>query len=224
LRVRAQQRLEQVEAEEREQAIELMRQKAEKFDRKEKVEKLEQKKAAEELERKRAEARRIFISYRREGDAAHAGRIADRLGNEFGRDHIFMDVDAIGLGVDFVEVINKEIAKCDVLLPLIGRSWLDARNEDGQRLLDNPADFVRIEIAAALKRKNIHVVPILVEGTKMPPADRLPKELKGLVRRNALDLRHVSFNADMDRLVQAIKTRKEELKTRKEQPKTRKGS
>jgi len=67
------------------------------------------------------------------------------------------------------------------------------------------ADFVRIEIAAALKRKKIHVVPILVEGTKMPPADRLPEELKGLARRNALDLRHVSFNADMDRLVQAIK-------------------
>jgi uncharacterized membrane protein YeaQ/YmgE (transglycosylase-associated protein family) len=148
--------------------------------------------------------RRIFISYRREGDAALAGRIADLLGPEFGPDNVFMDVDAIRLGVDFVEVINEEVAKCDVLLAVIGRNWLDARNEAGQRLLDAPVDFVRIEIAAALKRQ-IPVIPILVDGTKIPPADRLPEELKELERRNALDLRNASFRADMDRLVRELK-------------------
>jgi hypothetical protein len=150
---------------------------------------------------------RIFISYRREDGAAQAGRIADLLGHEFGPDHVFMDVDAIALGVDFVEVINVEVAKCDVLLALIGRNWLEARNEAGERVLDNPDDFVRLEIAAALKRQ-IPVIPILVDGAKIPPANRLPEELQGLARRNALDLRNASFRADMDKLVRQLKTSK----------------
>jgi TIR domain len=155
----------------------------------------------------RATQARIFISYRREGEAALAGRIADLLGNQFGPDNVFMDVDAIRLGVDFVKVINEEVAKCDVLLALIGRTWLDARNEAGQRVLDNPDDFVRLEIAAALKRQ-IPVIPILVDGAKIPTASRLPEELQELARRNALDLRNASFRADMDRLVRELKTSK----------------
>jgi hypothetical protein len=146
---------------------------------------------------------RIFISYRREGDAAQAGRIADRLGNEFGSDHVFMDVDAIGLGVDFVEEINKEVAKCDVLLAIIGPKWLELLDTNQ----DNFMDFVRLEIAAALDRK-IPVIPILVDGTKIPPADKLPKELQGLARRNALNLRHDSFRADMEKLVRELKASK----------------
>jgi TIR domain len=132
---------------------------------------------------------------------------AIEMGNEFGPDHVFMDVDAIRLGVDFVEVINEEVAKCDVLLALVGRTWLDAQNEAGQRVLDNPDDFVRLEIAAALKRQ-IPVIPILVDGAKIPPANRLPEELQGLARRNALDLRNASFRADMDKLVRELKTSK----------------
>jgi TIR domain len=155
----------------------------------------------------RATQARIFISYRREGEAALAGRIADLLGNQFGPDNVFMDVDAIRLGVDFVKVINEEVAKCDVLLALIGRNWLDARNEAGERVLDNSDDFVRLEIAAALKRQ-IPVIPILVDGAKIPPANRLPEELQGLARRNALDLRNASFRADMDKLVVQLKTSK----------------
>jgi hypothetical protein len=149
----------------------------------------------------------IFISYRREDGAAQAGRIADLLRGEFGPDRVFMDVDTTRLGFDFVEMINEEVAKCDVLLAVIGRNWLDARTDDGQRRLDNPADFVRLEIAAALKRK-IPVIPILVDGTKIPPADQLPEELRGFERRNALDLRNASFRADMDRLVRGLKTSK----------------
>jgi hypothetical protein len=161
----------------------------------------------EELERAKTEAllkrARIFISYRREGDAALAGRIADRLGNEFGPDHIFMDVDAMRLGFDFVEIINEEVAKCDVLLAVIGPRWLELLDTNQT----SPVDFVRLEIAAALKRK-IPVIPILVDGTKIPPADRLPEELQDLERRHALDLRNQSFRADMDRLVWELKTSK----------------
>ena len=148
----------------------------------------------------RATQAKIFISYRREGDAALAGRIADRLGNEFGSGHVFMDVDAMRLGFDFVEIINEEVAKCDVLLAVIGPRWLELLDTNQS----NPMDFVRLEIAAALKRK-IPVVPILVDGTKIPPADRLPEELQGLERRHALNLRHDSFRADVDRLVRELK-------------------
>jgi hypothetical protein len=147
---------------------------------------------------------KIFISYRREGDAGQAGRIADLLKNEFGADHVFMDVDAMRLGFDFVDKINEEVDKCDVLLAVMGRNWLDAQSDDGKRRLDDAADFVRLEIAAALQRK-IPVIPILVDGTNIPPADRLPEDLQGLARRHALDLRNASFRADMDRLVQDLK-------------------
>jgi hypothetical protein len=153
---------------------------------------------------------RIFISYRRESDAAQAGRIADLLGNEFGPDHVFMDVDAIPFGANFVEVINKEIAKSHTLLVIIGRTWLDARSDDGQRLLDNPADFVRLEIVAALKL-HVNVIPILVDGAKIPPADRLPEELRELATCHALDLRNATFKVDMNRLVGELK--KELIKT-----------
>ena len=150
-----------------------------------------------------AKQTRIFISYKREGDAALAGRIADRLGNEFGPDHVFMDVDAMPLGVDFVEAINEEVAKCDVLLAIIGPRWLELIDTNQDMFVD----FVHHEIAAALKRK-IPVIPILVDGTKMPPADRLAEEIRGLARRNALNLRHDSFRADMDRLVRELKAGK----------------
>lgn len=149
-------------------------------------------------------ASKIFISYRRDDSAAAAGRLNDRLEQEFGRESLFMDVDAIPFGVDFVEVLSAEVAKCDVLLAIIGPSWLDARDEDGNRRLDSEHDFVRIEIAAALNR-NIPVIPILLEGTRVPKAERLPDELKSLARRNALDVRHASFRSDMDRLVRALR-------------------
>ena len=111
-----------------------------------------------------AAKRSIFISYRRQIDAALAGRISDLLAGEF---DIFMDVDAMRHGTDFVEAINEEVAKCDVLIAVIGRDWLDTRDEAGDRRLDDPDDFVRLEIAAALQRQ-IPVVPILVDGAKIP--------------------------------------------------------
>ena len=158
--------------------------------------------------RRRAKAKlassvgRVFISYRRE-DGALARLIADQLENEFGPDHIFFDVDGIRLGADFVKAINDEVAKCDVLLALIGRNWL-GRNKAGQRLFDNPNDYIRLEVAAALQRQ-IRVIPVLLDGATMPKGDQLPADLQELTRRNAHFLRHVSFKADMEILVRELR-------------------
>jgi hypothetical protein len=149
-------------------------------------------------------AAKVFISYRRDDSAGHAGRVHDRLEREFGRDLLFMDVDAIPLGINFVKVLGEEVAKCDVLLAVIGPNWLNARDEDGNRRLDNPHDFVRIEIGAALQR-SIPVIPILLDGAKVPKANQLPKELEELSLRNGLDIRHASFHNDVDRLIRGLK-------------------
>jgi hypothetical protein len=150
-------------------------------------------------------AAKVFISYRRDDSAGHAGRVHDRLEREFGRDLVFMDVDAIPLGADFAEVLSAEVAECDVLLAIIGSSWLDARDEHGHRRLETEHDFVRIEIAAALKRR-IAVIPILLDGARMPTAEQLPSEIKSLAHRNALDVRHASFHADVDRLIRGLRS------------------
>ena len=147
---------------------------------------------------------RIFLSYRRDDSAGYAGRVQDRLVREFGRDVLFMDVDAIPLGVNFATFLNNEVAKCEVLLAVIGPNWLDARNEAGTRRLDDPHDFVRIEIGAALQR-NIAVIPILLDGAKVPKANQLPKDLDELSLRNGLDVRHASFHNDIDKLVRGLK-------------------
>jgi TIR domain len=128
----------------------------------------------------------------------------DRLGREFGRDLLFMDVDAIALGTNFSKVLHEEVAKCGVLLAVIGPNWPDARDEHGNRRLDDPNDFVRIEIAAALQR-DIPVIPILLDGARIPKADQLPDDLKELASRNGLDVRHASFHTDMDRLIRGLK-------------------
>ena len=88
-----------------------------------------------------------------------------------------LGVDSIPLGTNFVKVIDEEVAKCDVLLAVIGLGWLEARDEKGHRRLDNPDDFVRLEIGTALKR-DIRVIPVLLEGTRVPKADQLPDDLK----------------------------------------------
>jgi hypothetical protein len=149
---------------------------------------------------------KVFISYRREDSAGHAGRVHDRLAREFGRDLLFMDVDGIPLGVNFVKVLQEEVAKCSVLLAVIGRNWLNVRDERGQRRLDSPNDFVRVEIAAALQR-NIPVIPILLDGTEVPRSDQLPNGLQELALRNGLGVRHSSFHTDMDILIRGLKER-----------------
>jgi TIR domain len=146
---------------------------------------------------------RIFISYRREDAAYPAGWLFDRLAERFGDDHIFKDVDSIELGDDFVEVIGEAVGASDVLLALIGDRWLTLADERGNRRLDDPSDFVRIEIEAALQRK-VRVIPILVEGAAMPREDQLPPSLTPLARRQALELSPARFSSDTHRLLKVI--------------------
>jgi hypothetical protein len=147
-------------------------------------------------------ALRIFLTYRRDDSAGQTGRIADRLKREFGEDSLFMDVDTIPLGVDFRKKINDEVARCDVLIAAIGNRWMT--DETGQRRLDNPLDFVRIEISAALRR-DIPLIPILLDGTKIPNPQLLPDDVKGLADRNGLNVRHETFHPDLDRLVRELR-------------------
>jgi hypothetical protein len=146
---------------------------------------------------------RVFLSYRREDAGGYAIGIQDRLRRALGVEILFMDVDSIPLGQNFVKILNDEVAKCEVLLAVIGQNWLDVRDENGNRRLDNPNDFVRIEIAAALGR-DIPVIPILLNGVKIPSVDKLPKELGGLSVRNTIDVRHSSFPSDIDRLILGV--------------------
>ena len=108
-------------------------------------------------------ADKIFINYRREDSIGTAGRLRDRLAGTFGQQNLFMDVDNIPAGVDFVADLNNQVATCRVFLAVIGPNWLDAKDETGRRRLGNPDDFVVIEIAAALSR-NIPVIPVLLDG------------------------------------------------------------
>jgi TIR domain len=147
---------------------------------------------------------KIFICYRRDDSASSAGRVKDRLEQEFGPDLVFMDVDAIPFGVDFVKVLRAEVAKCDVLITVIGPSWLIIRDEKGNPRLDDANDFVRIEIAAALQR-GIPVIPLLVDGAKVPKANQLPSDIERLAFRHGLEVRHSSFRSDMDRLIRGLK-------------------
>src|SRR5829696_2978414 len=146
---------------------------------------------------------RIFISYRREETAYPAGWLYDRLAERFGSGQVFKDVDSIQLGDDFVEVITRAVASCDVLLALVGDEWLTITDQDGRRRLDDPDDFVRLEIEAALTR-NVRVIPILIDGATMPRPEELPPSLAGLVRRQALELSPSRFDFDTSRLLKVL--------------------
>src|SRR5215469_5622770 len=146
---------------------------------------------------------KIFISYRRDDSSPWAGRLSDRLSNQFPSNEIFMDVDSVDLGEDFVNTIEKTVGSCDVLIAVIGKGWLTSRDQEGKRRLENSEDYVRTEIATALRR-GIRVIPVLVEGASMPRAGDLPDDLKALSRRNALQLSHDRFRGDSERLVSAV--------------------
>src|ERR1043165_6570585 len=141
----------------------------------------------------------IFISYRREDCAGHAGRLFDRLSAHFGNDQVFMDIDHIEPGEDFARVIEEAVGSCEILIALMGRSWLMSRDETGRRL-DNPNDFVRLEIAATLAR-GVRVIPLLVQGAQMPRAQDLPEDLLPLSRRNVLELSDARWKYDVDQLI-----------------------
>jgi len=147
---------------------------------------------------------KIFISYRRDDSADVTGRINDRLRAHFDKDEIFTDVDNIPFGADFRSHIDEAVGQCQVLLAVIGRNWLTQKNARGGLRLDDQADFVRVEIESALKRK-IPVIPLLVHGIEMPPVDKLPESIQDLAFRNGISIRRdPDFHTDMNRLIGGV--------------------
>jgi hypothetical protein len=164
----------------------------------------------------------IFISYRREDSSAWAGRLSDRLSSHFPSNQIFMDVDTIEPGMDFVEAIEESVGSCDVLIAVIGTRWLNSSNAAGKRRLEIPEDSVRVEVSTALKR-GIRVIPVLVEGATMPDAADLPDELTALVRRNALKLSHDRFRAESELLASTVRRVLESAEARRREQEEREG-
>jgi formylglycine-generating enzyme required for sulfatase activity len=147
---------------------------------------------------------RIFISYRRQNAIHQADRIHAAFAREVGRENVFMDVDSIGLGENFRNILRDWVNKCEVLLALIGSDWIDVRDpETGQPRLNSPSDFVRYEIGEALRR-NISVVPVLLDGAPLPRADQLPDDLKELCDRQAEFVEFRTFDADVERLIRRL--------------------
>src|SRR5947207_15011376 len=130
----------------------------------------------------------IFISYRRHDTAYVAATLNDKLQQHFGPNSVFFDVDNIPLGVDFREHIGNAVGQCDVLLVIVGDQWLGPLNSQGKRRIDDPSDYVRIEIESALKR-NIPIIPVLVEEATMPAPADLPDAIQSLAFRNAAEIR-----------------------------------
>jgi TIR domain len=146
----------------------------------------------------------IFVGYRRGDGAGWAGRLHADLRARLGRDsQIFMDVDGIPPGEDFRAYIDHAIAQCDAFVAMIGPNWLDARDERGRRRLDDPRDFVRLEITAALNR-NIRVIPVLVGGARLPTTEELPEPLDRLVHRHAISLDNETWELGVSRIVESF--------------------
>jgi hypothetical protein len=148
--------------------------------------------------------RAIFISYRREDAEGQAGRLFTDLTRIFGPASVFMDVAGLKAGRDFRHAIDEQLASCGVLLAVIGKSWVDVADASGKRRLDDPHDFVRLETTAALKR-DIPVVPVLVQGAHMPRADQLPADMTDLVYRSALEVTHARWDSDLQVLASQLR-------------------
>ena len=145
----------------------------------------------------------IAISYRREDSLPIAGRLYDRLQAKFGKGNVFMDFDSISPGTDFRREIRQTIERAKIIVVVIGPHWLGASRGHSRRI-DNPADFVRLEVEYALQR-DIPIIPLLVNDTPMPEAETLPAEIKDLAFRNALPLDSgIDFHNHVDRLVTGI--------------------
>lgn len=146
----------------------------------------------------------VFISYRREDTIAYAGRLYDRLCSRFGKEHTFMDIDTLRPGDDFIDVLQKTVATCSVLIAVIGRNWLTIKDESGKPRLWNPEDFVNLEVSVALKR-GVRVIPVLVGGAQMPEASELPAALQSLARKQAVVITDIGFDDSVSRLLEAVR-------------------
>jgi TIR domain-containing protein len=146
---------------------------------------------------------KVFITYRREETAAHAGRLYDAMVARFGEGNVFMDVD-MAPGVDFVERITEAVAACHVLIVVMGPRWATVEDEQGMVRIADPGDFVRIEIETALRRPDVTPIPVLVSGARMPNPEDLPPEVRAITRRNALELSDQRWRYDVRRLISTL--------------------
>lgn len=149
--------------------------------------------------------RGIFISYRRDDTEGQAGRLFQDLSDVFGPEMVFMDVAGIQPGIDFRRAIEQQTASCGVLLALIGRTWLTVTHADGKRRLDDVNDVVRFETASALRR-DIPVIPVLLQGSRMPRPEDLPDDLKELAFRNSVEITHARWDSDVHLLIKALQS------------------
>lgn len=145
----------------------------------------------------------IFIGYRRGADNAAAGRLLDRLQTEFDDAQVFMDVDDIPPGIDFVDYLEMTLATCSAMIVVIGEGWRAAIPR-----LHDPNDFVRREIETALARRGLRVIPLLIDDTEMPSPDELPSSLHQFTRRNGIRLRYEDFDAIVERRLMPILRKK----------------
>ena len=142
----------------------------------------------------------IFLCYRREDSPGHTGRLKDRLRVHFGDDTVLIDIDVVEPGIDWVETIKSTVSACDVSLAVIGPSWLTSVNEDGIRSIEDPEDYVHVEIATALSQ-GIRTIPVLVAGATMPAARDLPEDLRRLARRRAYEVSDKRWDYDVGQLI-----------------------
>lgn len=147
----------------------------------------------------------VFISYRRGDSAGHTGRLYDSLSATFGHDAVFMDIDAIDPGVNFARRIHEALTACTVVLVVMGPGWSDASSDDGARRLDDPQDYLRMEITAALQRDDVRVIPVLVAKADVPSREQLPEPLQPLVMRQAIELSDRRWSYDVARLQSVIR-------------------
>ena len=145
----------------------------------------------------------IFISYRVHDTAGETGRLVDSLKQYFYEDQIFVDIDKIEPGVDFTEAIAKSLESCDVMLAIIGPGWQGINAADHSSRINNPNDWVRLEISTALKR-NIRVVPVLVDGAELPTPEQLPEDLQLLLRRQAYEISNKRWKYDTEELIRFL--------------------
>ena len=150
-----------------------------------------------------ARAPKLFICYRREETAAHAGRLYDALAARFGDRNVFMDIE-LEPGIDFVDRITQVVGACHVLLVIVGPSWATLSNGEDRARLSNEDDFVRLEVETALRRPEVRVIPLLVDGARMPYSDELPEPVRALTRRNAVELSDLRWRYDVGRLMETL--------------------
>jgi hypothetical protein len=146
---------------------------------------------------------RLFVSYRINDSVYAAAAIADRLADHFGSENVFRDRDTLALGEAYPKSIRRALERCDTVLAVIGRFWLEIQDSAGQRCLDNPRDWVRTEIRMAFER-DIRVVPVLLDDTPLPDRSRLPDDIAALSLATFWQVRHQSFESDIRGLIDGL--------------------